>query len=303
MMLAGTMTPHADGDRAWRRRPRLAGWLAAFLIAAPAVAGDAADAETAAGAWRELAAGLDLGEFPLEVAPAGGEASVVVLRVDPARWQLGLHCASADSGASSRPVRQWCEQENLVAAINAGMFAADHRTHVGYLQCGPHVNNPRVVRYQSVAAMRPRDPADPPFRIFDLDRPGVDLDAITAAYRDVVQNLRLIKRPRENRWSPQQKRWSEAALGEDGDGRALLIFCGGQYAMHDLNAELLRLPLNLVCAQHLDGGAAAQLAVLTDDLARTWIGSDLTDASERDPRRPARPVPFVIGVQPRAPTP
>lgn len=287
--------------RPTRRRPGAAVPLALLLgvlLACPAPA-----APAAGGAWQELAPGLDLGEFALQNAPARGEASVVVLRVDPDRWQLGLHCASADSGAGNRSVRQWCEQEGLVAAINAGMFAADHRTHVGYLRCGDHVNNPREVRYQSVAAMRPRDPDDPPFRIFDLDRPGGDLDAIAAAYRDVVQNLRLIRRPGENRWSPQQKRWSEAALGEDAAGRALLIFCGGQYSMHDLNAELLRLPLDLVCAQHLDGGAAAQLAVLTGGLARTWIGSDLTDASERDPRRPARPVPFVIGVQPRDLTP
>ncbi len=141
------------------------------------------------------------------------------------------------------------------------MFATDYRTHVGYLRAGDHVNNGRFNKYQSVAAFGPERTGLPRFRIFDLDAPGTRREAILRDYSSAVQNLRLIKRPGENRWSRQKKAWSEAALGEDGAGRILFIFCRSPFTMYDLNHELLGLGIGLVAAQHLEGGPEAQLYV------------------------------------------
>lgn len=281
--------------------------LAAITITALAVGAAAlvvlssadAPASPAAAAWRTLAPGLDLGEFTLPLEPERGDPTAVILRIDPQRWRLAVHCATDEAGAGPRSARRWCEQEGLLAAINAGMFQQDWRTHVGYARCGDTVNQPRSNHYESVAAMDPIDPADPPFRIFDLDAAAATLEDVAARYRHVVQNLRLIKRPGENRWQPQEKRWSEAALGEDAAGRALFIFCDGAYAMHRLNQALLALPLDLVCAQHLDGGAAAQLVVRDGDQLREWIGTYESNASDRSPLKVAVPLPLVIGVSPR----
>jgi hypothetical protein len=70
-----------------------------------------------------------------------------------------------------------------------------------------------------------RDPGSlAPFRIFDLDRPGVTLKSILKDYRSAVENLRLIKHPGANQWGQQDRMRSEAALGEDSSGRVLFRF-------------------------------------------------------------------------------
>jgi hypothetical protein len=193
---------------------------------------------------------------------------------------------------------QWCERRGLVAAINAGMFATDYRTHVGYLRSGGHVNSSVMNQYKSVAAFDPVDAGAQAFRIYDLDDEGISLDAINESYDSVVQNLRLIKRPGSNRWEEQDKRWSEAALGEDEQGRALLIFCRSPYSMHDLNRALLNLPLGLVAAQHLEGGPEAQLFVRAGEIEVNLVGSYESGFNEHNGNRTAWPIPNVIGIAP-----
>jgi hypothetical protein len=151
-----------------------------------------------------------------------------------------------------------------------------------------------------VAAFDPLEAGSPPFRIYDLDAEGASLDAINEGYGSVVQNLRLIKRPGNNRWEQQEKRWSEAALGEDEQGRILLIFCRSPYSMHDLNGALLDLPLGLVAAQHLEGGPEAQLFVRAGEVEVDLVGSYETGFIEHNGNRSAWPVPNVIGIAPKA---
>ena len=165
---------------------------------------------------------------------------VHVLRVDPRRWELTLHGLPRGESVGYT-AREWSRREGLVAAINAGMYQADYRTHSGYMTADGTVFSRGTNGYLSAAAFDPVDPQDPPFRIFDLD--DDPLAAVLPRYRRVVQNLRMVKRPGENRWSSQERRWSEAALGEDREGRALLIFCGAPLPLDRLIEALLALPL------------------------------------------------------------
>jgi hypothetical protein len=198
--------------------------------------------------------------------------------------------------------RDWCASNGLVAAINAGMYASDLRTHVGYLYCGGHVNSAQVTRYQSVATFAPLETGAALFRIWDLDAPGVSLEKLKAGYRCVAQNLRMIKRPGRNAWSRQEKRWSEVALGEDAQGRALFIFCRTGYTMHEFNKILLELPIRLVSAQHLDGGRAAEMYVNAGGTELELVGCWETGHSEHDRRHDPLPLPNVFGVRARAPS-
>lgn len=256
-----------------------------------------ADAEP----WRILAPGLELAAFPVGAEQGGGGQEITVLRIDCGLWELTLHERAGDAGeAGGRSARDWVEGEGLVAAINAGMFATDGRTHVGYMRDGTRANNPRVNAYLSAAAFEPRLPGLPPFRIFDLDS-GKLLD-LAAAYGRVVQNLRLIARPGVNRWEPQEKRWSEAALAEDGAGRALFVFCRVPVSMHELNARLLELPLGVVAAQHLEGGGEAQLSVRVGEVRLDLVGGlGAGFDAAADAGGFAWPIPNVIGVRPRHP--
>jgi hypothetical protein len=266
--------------------------------AGPAADRAATSAETSS-AWSTVAPGLELGHFRATVAPVVGDGIITVLRVDPAVWDLKLLSSSELGALTNRSVHRWCRDHKLVAAINAGMFATDHRTHVGYMRNASHVNNEVANSYQSVAAFGPLKDGLPAFRIFDLDED--DLADIIADYRSVIQNLRLIKRPGLNRWEPQERHWSEAALGEDREGRPLFIFTRSAFSMHDLNEVLLELPVELVCAQHLEGGPEAQFSLHVGDISLDLVGSFETNFMESDTNTLAWPVPNVIGLVEKEP--
>ncbi len=250
--------------------------------------------------WETLAPGMERTTFVAANPNPVGDSRITVIRIDPELWELDIVGLTMSGEESRRTAREWCEDYELVACINAGMFATDYRTHVGYLRVGDHVNNGHVNAYQSVAAFDPREGSGlPPFRIFDLDAPGVTMEAILEDYATVIQNLRHIKRPGLNRWSRQLKRWSEAALGEDEAGRVLFIFSRSPFSMFDLNRELLAAGIGLVAAQHLEGGPEAQLFLRVGDVQLEMFGSYETVFREDDVNESPWPVPIVLGVRPR----
>jgi hypothetical protein len=234
-----------------------------------------------AASWRTLAPGMELRELDVS-ARKPGSRPVVVLRMDPSRWELAL------VSGESRSARDWAGRHGLAAVINAGMYATDGTTHVGYMECDGKVQSKQVNAYRSVAAFSPKRKGEPPFRIVDLQG-RADLDRLRSRYACLVQNLRLVQRPGVSRWGPQPKAWSEAALGEDRQGRILFLFSPTPFSMHDLIEELLASDLGLVAAQHLEGGGPAQLYIRVGGFEREMAGS--LDAG--------LPIPHVLGVRRR----
>lgn len=273
------MTRFSPGSFAWTALVLTLAW------AAPCSA-EGADA------WRELAPGLEFGRFAAE------SAAVDVLRIDPELWQT-VALAASDTGGVARTPERWAREFGLTAVINAGMYAADRSTHVGYFHTGEHVNNPVWIRrdYRQAACFEPREAGLAPFVLMDLD--AAPESTFVHRYDIVVQNLRLVRKPAENRWKPGNRRWSEACLGEDAVGRMLWIHCLRPHDMHAFNEILLGLPLDLAAAQHLEGGAEAQL----------WIDYGALDGGSTTVRRIVRdikynslslPIPNVLGIRPRA---
>ena len=248
--------------------------------------------------WKTVAPGMELRFL---VAQKEGVQRIAVLRIDPVLWDLEVVGTSRTGESTGHTARDWCQLHNLTAAINAGMFETDQKTHLGYLRYREHVNNGHQNNYQSVAAFDPRGSAGASrFRIFDLDVPGVTFQTIVEDYASVVQNLRLVKRPCRNQWGQQERKWSEAALGEDRDGRILFIFSRAAFSMHDLNQELLASDIGLVAAQHLEGGPEAQLYLRAGETKLEMFGSYETSFREDDGNAVAWPVPNILGVRPRA---
>jgi hypothetical protein len=270
-----------------------------IVLALLALAVNPLQAQPPAEGWINLAPGLDLGRFKAYRQSYSGDSAVVVLRMNPQQWEPRLLSMSGTREAEPLTVRQWSDKYHLVAAINAGMFATDNKTHVGFMKCGEHLNSRSPNSYRSAAVFTPVIDSLPPFRIVDLD--DTDVKTVAAGYRNVVQNLRLIKRPGTNCWSPQEKIWSEAALGEDKEGRMLLIYCRSPYSMYELNEILLSLPLDIVAAQHLEGGSEAQLYVNYAQHRVELVGGSETRFDSGYPDDNAWPIPNVIGIVPRSP--
>ncbi|HOD65092.1 MAG TPA: phosphodiester glycosidase family protein [candidate division Zixibacteria bacterium] len=222
---------------------------------------------------------------------------VTILRIDPAQYEFCLLAQSNGDAPTNLSVAEWARRHHLVVALNAGMYNLDQRSHVGYMKVGDHINCRFPNPYQSAAAFGPRSDSLPPFRIYDLDEDS--LRGLAASYTYVMQNLRLIKRPAENRWQPQDKRWRGLALGEDTQGRALVILTRSAWSMYDLNEFLLSLPIGIVAAQHLEGGSEAQLFVRTADTTFAIVGSYDTSLDDDDGQWAGWPVPNVIGIAPK----
>jgi hypothetical protein len=70
--------------------------------------------------------------------------------------------------------------------------------------------------------------------------------------------------------------------------------------MHDLNGILLSLPIDLVAAQHLEGGPEAQLVVRIGDTDLEFSGSYETGFVSDDANSRLWAIPNVIGVRRRS---
>ena len=271
------------------------GILAVFLwISCVPVAGPAND-------WQTLSPGMDLKYVSVHPAGVPSDARITVLRIDAHLWELQAIGPSTTGEKTNHTAREWCESHQLSAAINAGMFKTDGKTHVGFMRFREHIDNGKTNNYQSVAAFDPHDASRPPFRIFDLDAPQVSMPSILKDYNSALQNLRLIKRPGANQWIQQTRMWSEAALAEDESGRVLFIFSRTPFSMHDLNQELLAAGIGIVAAQHLEGGPEAQLYIHVGDFRLEQFGSYETSFEENDSNAKPWPIPNILAVRPRLP--
>jgi hypothetical protein len=258
------------------------------------------DAETVP-VWQTLAPGMDLARIVTRQKSILGDSRITVLRIDLRRWELDAAGILQTGENAGHTAREWAQKNGYSAVINAGMFEVDNTTHLGYWRSRDHVYNGRVNGYQSVMAFDPHEGKNiPGFRIFDLDAAGAGMPAILADYASVLQNLRLIKRPGLNQWGKQTRQWSEAAVGEDSEGRVLFIYSRSPFSMHDLNQELLAAGIGIVAAQHMEGGPEAQLYVHVGKTELELFGSFETSFTENDANAAAWPVPNVIGVRPRS---
>lgn len=215
------------------------------------------------GAWHTLSDGFEIAWFS-SADSAAGDSMFTIVRVNPQQHEIVYHSVVASDSGENLNVRQWCESEGLALAVNGGMYGEDFRTHIGLVQIDGEVISNHRNKYKSAMAWQPVQDDLPAFRLYDLDE--TSLDSLRGQYAHVVQNLRLIKRNRNNRWEPEKgRRWTEAALAEDSAGNALFILCRRPMKMHEFNERILALPLGIVAAQHLEGGVQTQMYIAVKD--------------------------------------
>jgi len=250
--------------------------------------------------WRLLAPGLELREFliPDQVGDLDGrQGGMAVLRIDPGTHDVRL--GSALHSGRMRSMQEWALYSGFTAVINAGMFRADDRMRsTGYMR-GPDVviNSYIHPNYGAFLAFQPRDPSLPPLRWVDR-KIDADWQDVFADYDGIIQNYRLISRERENLWEQSQTRHSGAAIAMDRNGRLLFVHCRPRLSMHEFAQALLDLPLDLVGAMYVEGGADAAMYIDVDGYVGRFVGeyrSDFFQGSNRN----FWPAPNVLGIRPR----
>jgi len=244
--------------------------------------------------WVTLDSGLEYGTGMVVDDPEYSDGTIHVLRIDSKYWDFKL--LTAKTVEESRTAKQWAETNSLSAVINAGMFMDDGLTNVGYMKTSTGYNSKRIPKdFQSVLAFSPVASGNVP-EIRMYDRKKELLKELVKKYNVVIQNLRLIKRPGKNVWSPKVRRWSESAIAQDGKNRILFIFMRTPLTMPDFNRLLLSLPLDIRCAQHVEGGPEASFVVNHPKLQLSLFGSYETDFIEADTNDRLFPLPNVLGI-------
>ncbi len=263
--------------------------LGLFALSYPAPAAQASEQ------WKLLVKGIEYGVFHINPPPEIGDWKIHIVRLDPAQAKLKLLLAS-EHDKKSRSTAKWCKDFNLVAAINAGMFREDYLTNVGYLRNGSYIQNKRwSSKYKSVLSFDPKKTGLPTAIIVDMEEP--DAMKKLKDYNAVVQNLRLIKGNGINVWEKSDKRWSEAAVGMDNQGRILFLFCALPYPMWEFNEAVKSLGLGVTRLMHMEGGPTASLSIRSRDVNVDLAGSYETTVEPDETSSELSPIPNVIGVQ------
>jgi hypothetical protein len=248
--------------------------------------------------WIKIDDGMHYSEFSATPESGTGNSKILVVRIDPGIYDCILLSASEQTGGETLNVKEWSNKYGLIVVTNAGMFQKDFKSNVGYMKNYNHFNNPRIHKtYASVFAFNPKHTGLYPARIFDIDTDK--MKEIIDGYHTVIQNLRLIKRPGENRWLRPGRKWSEAALGQDQDNNILFIFSEYPHSMHDLGNILLELPIKVVSVQHLEGGSAASFYLRHNKTEIIRSGCRNVAPVGVNSESPYLPIPNVIGIKKR----
>ena len=223
-------------------------------------------------AWRALEPGLEFAQCRLPGGRQGSADSVVLLRMDPREFELRLLSAREINGRTALTAAEWIRLTGALAVTNASMYMTDGHTSVFLMRSAGHVNNPTLGRAKAVFLTQPLDSAFPSARIAETDDPGFPM--LLPRYRTAVQDIRIVaSKPRPHVvWKGSGRRWSEAAVGQDGRGRMLFAFSSGAVDPGDFGAGLLELGLDLRVLMHTEGGDKAVLQVNAPALRAAWAG-------------------------------
>jgi len=263
----------------------LAGILSAIFSPRPVQSKD--------NAWKRVDEGLSIGEFTSGETSKIEDSKITIVRIDPRVYSFKLLCAS-EHGRIKMTAKKWCQEHNLISAINAGMYQEDGIKNVGYMKNFNHLNNPRLSPvYQAVLAFHPTEPTLPAVQIIDLK--CQDFETLRFKYQTLIQNIRMISCRQENVWSKQDKTWSMAVFGMDKNGEGLFIFAKSRYSGHDFADILLSIPISIRNAMYLEGGQQASLYFSAKDVKFEKVGFPVSlNVNETLPV--ARPIPNVIGI-------
>jgi len=245
--------------------------------------------------WHYLEPGLSLGTYSDSPTTGKAEESVYILKIDPVLFDVNLFCAS-QYDQKSRSMQAWSMDFELIAVINAGMYATDLSTSVGYLKSSGHLNNSRInSTYKCIFACQPLDSTLSPVKIFDLTCDN--FESYADKYHSALQSIRMISCQQENVWEPQDDQWSIAALGIDKEEQLLFIYSFIPRSVHDFINLLLKLPLRIHTAMYLEGGIQAGLYVSAGGLQRNLPWDKRPEILLNNDSQAERPLPNVIGIR------
>ena len=229
------------------------------------------------GDWKKLEPGLDFSQFQTPIESPYGNSTLSVLRIDPTQLKL-TYLLAIELDSQSYTLPEWTSRFSLLSAINAGMYAKDLFTPVGYSKhLGKVHQRKRPKTYKCFFAFDPKNESDPQAYLGDLQCNS--FKDINQRYRTIIQGIRMISCKGNNVWSRQRERWSTSAIGIDSAGSILFLHMQAPISVRNFVKNLQQLPLELSRAMYLEGGSPAGLAIQSKDLEISFQGMTQLEGS------------------------
>ncbi len=246
--------------------------------------------------WQKIDSGLSILEVPSPKKSEYGTNTITIVKIDPRYYNFEMINATAIDSAQ-RTAAGWCREQNLLAAVNAGMFSLDDKiTNTGYLRNYDHVNNAKWnPRYNMVLAFHPKAAGVPPIQLIDMLCD--DWPALLEKYDTYVQGLRIVDCRKQIVWEKSAKRWSMVLWGMDSQGNVLWCFTRSPYPVTDFSQILQRLQIGLTKLMYLEGGPEASLFLRHPNKNLLLMGSYETGFREDDHNQVFWNIPNVIGIR------
>ena len=271
-------------------------WIILFLLMSVASTAEGSEVQNLLpqNTWHVLELGLEFGEFLPPHASEQTDSCIRVLRIDPRQFEFRLLNASSIEPHQLFTAKQWCQQYNLVAAINASMYQKDYLASVSLMRTKGHINNPRLSKDKAILAFDRRTLDVPLLRM--IDRQCENFDDWKDKYYTFVQSIRMISCTGQNVWRQQPQKQSTSVIALDEDGWGMFIHVRFPYSTHDLINILLALPLRISQAMYAEGGNEAQLYIRSRDAEYEFIGGYSPDFNNSHGYQYATPIPNVVAV-------
>jgi uncharacterized protein YigE (DUF2233 family) len=233
--------------------------------------------------------------FKVDSQSSDRDSDIHILQFDPHYFDINIYCASQYDG-EMRSLGKWAEEFDLAAAINAGMFATDFSTSIGYLKSGDHINNPVINgSYKCIFACQPIDTTVPPIKLIDVT--CEDYEQWEDKYLSFAQSIRMISCEQQNVWEPRDEKWYISALGVANDGKLLLIYGSTPFTVHEFINHLLELPIEIDNAMYLEGGFQAGLYLSSGENRRDFRDFNKSPLLKAEDSPEVRKIPNIIGIK------
>ncbi len=263
------------------------------LLAAAVVAVILITRSTGAPRFRALRPGMEFALLRGEPYCRMGRAEIAVLRLDPRRVRLRMAHYTQLAGGDPVDALEWERRTGALAVFNAGQYYPDY-SYMGLFVSDGHVISTQVhPEFKAALVADPRS-GGPDARVLDLGAHPLSPDRLT--WREVAQSFMLFDDDGRIRVRKSGQVAYRTVVGEDAQGRLLVIATEGGYTLYELAGLLKALPLGLRHAMSMDGGDEAVLTVRAGPFAYASFGRRLPDGRVPDPDRATVPLPAVVTV-------
>ncbi|MGH7251841.1 MAG: phosphodiester glycosidase family protein [Nitrospiraceae bacterium] len=249
--------------------------------------------------WDHLAEGLAVTVW--EPGPQCQEEvpPLYLVRVDPERYRFSAYHFRDEGLSAPLTIQEWQRRTGASVLFNAGLFQDDY-SYLGLLfKGGRSLGTKRHPHWQGLFVAEPVAPGGRKARVLDLA-----VDAFAAddpPYREAAQSLMLLDRHGKARVRLTGKRAHQTVVGEDREGRILLIKTADVVALWELAVCLRQGFLGIHQAMAMDGGTSSDLLIEADVQVNRGRGSEQLPWSPLVDGSGMRhiPLPSVIGALPR----